>query len=263
MNTHDTIQPVILPGESEFAVTQPDGSQLRGYFHDSGSGPVGVFVHGFRSHCNGEKSLAFARHALGQGRSWLRFDMRGHGLSDGALEDQVVSFALADLQAVLNLTGDRKLIMLGSSMGGWMSLLAAMREPQRVIGMVLIAPAFNFVQKNFATLPAEVLATWQRDRHMYFPDAYGNEPYAVDFAIIEDALQYDVLSIPVDLDIPLHIIHGEADIVIPLSNTHEFIDNVQSDRLVLETVPDGDHRLTDHIPLITSHLDRVWQEARS
>jgi fermentation-respiration switch protein FrsA (DUF1100 family) len=98
---------------------------------------------------------------------------------------------------------------------------------------------------------------------MYFPDAYGNEPYAVDFAIIEDALQYDVLSIPVDLDIPLHIIHGEADIVIPLSNTHEFIDNVQSDRLVLETVPDGDHRLTDHIPLITSHLDRVWQEARS
>ena len=141
-----------------------------------------------------------------------------------------------------------------------MSLLASLQVPDRVVGMVLIAPAFNFVQNNFATLPADILAAWQRDRLMSFPDAYGGEPYAVDYSIIEDAAGYDVLSQPVELDVPLHIIHGDGDVVIPLSNSHDFIANARAQRLVLEVVPDGDHRLTDHIPLIASHLDRVWPE---
>lgn len=260
MNMYETIEPVLLPGEHEFAISQPDGSQVRGYYHDTGSGPVGVFVHGFRSHCNGEKSMAFARHAREQGWSWLRYDARGHGLSDGKLENQYISDALEDMQAVFDFTADRPLVLLASSMGGWISLLAAQRASQRVLGMVLIAPAFNFIQQNFGSLPEDILSAWERDGHMIFPDAYGGEPYTVEFPIIKDALPYDVLESPVEIDVPLHIIHGEEDIVVPLASTQQFISNVQADDLVLEVVPGGDHRLTDHIPLITRHLDRVWQE---
>jgi len=260
MNMYEPIEPVLLPGERSFELTQPDGSQVRGYFHDTGNGPVGVFVHGFRSQCNGEKSMAFARHAREQGWSWLRFDMRGHGLSDGALEKQYISDALADLQAVFSFTVERPLILLASSMGGWISLLAALRAPARVMGIVMIAPAFNFIQQNFGNLPADILAVWERNGTMNFPDAYGGEPYTVEFPIIEDARPYDVLASPVEIDMPLHIIHGDKDVVVPLASTQLFISNARADGLVLEVVPGGDHRLTDHIPLITRHLDRVWQE---
>lgn len=260
---YESIEPVLLPGEHEFALMQPDGSLVRGYFHDSGSGPVGVFVHGFRSHCNGEKSMAFARHAREQGWSWLRYDARGHGLSDGKLENQYMSDALADLQAVFDYTAERPLVLLASSMGGWISLLAAQRAPGRVMGMVMIAPAFNFIQQNFGILPADILAAWERDGCMSFPDAYGGEPYSVEFPIIEDALPYDVLESPVNVDIPLHIIHGDCDVVVPLASTQKFISNAHADDLVLEVVAGGDHRLTDHIPLITRHLDRMWQEIQS
>jgi len=261
MNTSIPIEPVLLPGEKRFELVQPDGSVLRGCFHDSGAGPVGVYVHGFRSHSNGEKALSIARDAMDKGRSWLRFDLRGHGLSDGEMVDQNISSGIEDLMAVSGLLRDRPLILVGSSMGGWISLLAALRNPQRVAGMVLMAPAFNFIQRNFATLPAEVLAKWRRDGRMTFPDAYDREPYTVAYSLMEDAAQYDVLDTDVRLDMPEHIIHGDADEIVPLSTTREFDNNARAHRLVLDIVPGGDHRLLEHVPLIIDHIDQVWQES--
>ena len=106
--------PLALPGEQSFSVVADGDQSVRGYFHDSGSGPVGVFLHGFRSHCNGEKSLAVARHAIDKGRSWARFDMRGHGIADGELAEQDISSALADLSAVLEFLPDRPLLLIRS-----------------------------------------------------------------------------------------------------------------------------------------------------
>ena len=263
MNFQQPIQPVTLPGEEAFELLQPDGDHVRGYFHDSGRGPVGVFVHGFRSHCNGEKSLAVARHAREQGWSWLRFDLRGHGLSGGDLARQNVTSALSDLHAVFEYTAGRELILLGSSMGGWISTLASLGSPQRVLGMVLIAPAFNFVQRNFATLPAEVLALWKHEGRMSFPDAYDREPYTLEYSIIEDAWRYDVLDRAVEIDMPVHIVHGDDDSIVPLASTHQFIANARAENLELEVIPGGDHRLMEHLELIICHLDRVWLETES
>jgi pimeloyl-ACP methyl ester carboxylesterase len=263
MNTTASTHTAQLPGEIPFALTQPDGARLRGCFRDSGSELVGIYVHGFRSDCNGEKALAFARHAHARGWSWLRFDMRGHGLSDGELGEQNISKGLADLLAVFEYTQGRPVLLMASSMGGWLSLLASLRDPARVRGMVLIAPAFNFVQERFATLPAHVLSAWRRDGSMSFPDDYGNELYSVAFSTLADAEQYDVLNRPVELGMPVHIVHGEKDAIVPLAIVNRFIDNVRANRLILDVVPGGDHRLTDHIPLIKRHLDRVWQEIPS
>jgi len=252
-------QPVLLPGEQPLALQMKNGEQLRGYFHNTGKGPVGIYLHGFRSHCNGEKALEIARHAITMDRSWLRFDLRGHGQSDGKLKDQVISSGLDDLLCVLDSIVDRTFILHGSSMGGWISLLAALRRKQRVSGMMLIAPAFNFVQNNLSNLPSPVLKRWHAERYMSFPDAYGNKPYSLRYDIIKDADQYDVQDTQIELDIPVHIVHGENDPIIPIANTEKFIRCAQIPELVYETIPDGEHRLTDHLSLIIRHIDSLWQ----
>ena len=126
--------------------------------------------------------------------------------------------------------------------------------------MMLIAPAFNFVQNNLANLPKTVLEHWQAETYMSFPDAYGEEPYSLRYDIIDDALPFDVLNNDVSIDVPLHIVHGENDPIIPIGNTEKFINHARLPKLVFERIPGGEHRLTDRVPLIISHIDSIWQE---
>ncbi len=260
LNMSEFVTPVILPGEKEIRLIQPDGESIRGYFYDTGNGPVGIYLHGFRSHCNGEKSLQFAQRAISMDRSWLRFDLRGHGRSDGDLKDQIISSGVSDLLRVIDWVIDRPLILHGSSMGGWISLLATMRRKPRISGMMLIAPAFNFVQHSLSTLPVQILQQWKAETYMSFPDAYGGEPYTLRYDIMQDAEQYDVMNTDISIDIPLHIVHGENDPIIPITYTDKFIRHAHLPGLIFERIPKGDHRLTDHIPLIISHIDCIWQE---
>lgn len=249
-----------LPGEQPFAVCLHGGEVLRGFFHDTGKDPVGIYLHGFRSHCNGEKALQIARHAISKQRSWLRFDLRGHGNSDGELRNQLISSGLSDLLSIVDWLGHRPLILHGSSMGGWISLLAAQRRQPRIKAMMLIAPAFNYIQNNLGTLPIEVKNKWQADTYMSFPDAYGEEPYSLRYDIMQDAEQYDVMHTNVDIGIPLHIVHGENDPIISITRTENFIQHAHLPKLNFERIPGGDHRLTEHIPLIIRHIDALWQE---
>jgi len=260
MNTLEIATPVILPGEKEISINLPGGESVRGYFYESGSDPVGIYLHGFRSQCNGEKALRYARHAISRNRSWLRFDLRGHGISDGELKDQIISSGLTDLLSVIDSIVDRPLVLHGSSMGGWISVLAALRRKQRISAMMLIAPAFNFVQNTLSTLPLPVRQQWQQETYMTFPDAYGREPYSLRHDIMLDAEQYDVLGINITFDGPIHIVHGENDPIIPIANTNKFIRQARLPQLTFESVPNGDHRLTDHNPLIIRHIDMLWQE---
>lgn len=252
--------PAALPGEQTFALAAKAEQIVRGYFHDSGSGPIGVFLHGFRSHCNGEKSVAIARHAIARGRSWARFDLRGHGISDGLLAEQDISSALADLAAVLQSLPRRPLVLMGSSMGGWIMLLAALRLRERIAGLLLLAPAINFVQQNFASLPASVLSAWQARGYMTFPDAYAGEPYTLKYGLLADAARYDVMNQSLTLDCPVHVLHGENDEIVPLANSQRFISHALMPRLQFEVIPGGDHRLTDHVPVILRHIDELWRE---
>ena len=254
------VTPTLLPGEKEISFSQNTGEKIRACFYDTGKGPVGIYLHGFRSHSNGEKALLIAQHAIDMNRSWLRFDLRGHGQSDGLLSEQIISSGLSDLLLVIDTITDRPLILIGSSMGGWLSLLATLRRRERIAGMMLIAPAFNFVQNNLANLNKAILQQWQAEIYRSFPDAYGDEPYSLRYDIIDDARPFDIFSLKVSLDIPLHIVHGENDPIIPIENTEKFIRHAFLPRLVFERIAEGEHRLTDYIPLIISHIDRIWLE---
>lgn len=248
----------VLSTETPVSIAVDNTRRLRGYFRDA-HGPVGVFVHGFRSHCGGEKSLALAEYAAIRRRPWLRFDLSSHGLSDGTFDEFRVSKALRDLETVLDWLGGRSVVLVGSSLGGWLCALAALRHPKRVRGALLMAPAFNFVRYYLALLPEAERAQWQATGKRTFEDRYGGPPFTVDYETVTDALAYDVYASPLRFGCPLEIIHGADDEVVPVASSREFVRRAAAPWLRLTEVPGGDHRLSDRIPLLCEHIDGLWR----
>jgi pimeloyl-ACP methyl ester carboxylesterase len=247
--------------ERDFIVETAPGIRVRGHMLDFSSDPVGVFLHGFRSDCDGSKAIALAQHAEQRGYSWLRFDLSGHGLSDGDFTAFTITDALRDTLAVLKALAPRPVILVGSSLGGWLSVLAAQHAPRQVQAMLLIAPAFNFIQHFLADLPAEDLRRWARRGFRRFSDPYQATTYTLGYEIVRGLHRYDVLSEPVRLDCPLSILHGDQDELLPLTNTMRFADLARAPALRVKVVAGGDHRLTSAIPRMCAELDRIWETA--
>lgn len=251
--------------EFDWQFCYPDGICLRGALLDDstrGEGDAGIYIHGFRSDAAGTKAMALARHAAAQGRSWLRFDLRGHGRSDGAFGDFSISAMLADVEAVITqLRAQRrgKFYLVGSSMGAWLAVLAALRHPDRLKGLLLLAPGFNFIQRHFDTLSAADRMAWQRRGSFPFMDRYGGNSYSLAYAAVEDARKYDVLASPVALACAVTIVHGERDELVPMAPVQRFFDALSAPAKRLVGVPQGDHRLSGFEPLICAELDRMWQ----
>lgn len=245
--------------ERDFTVKTAPENRVRGHILDSNSDPVGVFLHGYRSECEGSKSIALAQHAECRGYSWVRFDLSGHGRSDGDFTEFTITNALRDTLAVLEALAPRPVVLVGSSLGGWLSVLAAQRVPQQVRAMLLIAPAFNFVQNFLADLPAEDLRQWAHQGLRHFSDPYRTTTYALSYEIVRKIDRYDVLSAPVRLECPLTILHGDQDEILPLANTLSFAERTQAPALRVEVVAGGDHRLLSSIPRMCAELDRIWE----
>ncbi len=248
-----------IANERDFTVETTPDNRVRGHIVDFSSDPVGVFLHGFRSDCDGSKAVALAQHAEQRGYSWVRFDLSGHGRSDGDFTAFTITDALRDTLAVLKALAPRPVILVGSSLGGWLSVLAAQRAPQQVQAMLLIAPAFNFVQNFLADLAAGDLHHWQQNGVRRFADPYQATTYSLGYEVVHGVHRYDVLSEPVRLHCPLTIFHGDQDEILPLTNTMRFADRAQVPALRVEVVAGGDHRLTSAIPRICAELDRIWE----
>lgn len=234
-------------------------ARLAGYAHDTGTGPVGIFVHGFRSDCRGEKATALAEHAILRGYSWVRFDLAGHGQSSGQFATARLSDWLADLRALADHYAPRPLVLVGSSLGAWLAVLLA-RESPAVGGLVLLAPAFNFLQRGYAALPPERQVRWRDEGRLTLPDPYGapGATYELEYGLVEDAVRHDVLSAPVSVSCPVAIIHGRDDELVPVAISETFFRELRAPHKELVVVPAGDHRLTGAATQILSAVDRVW-----
>ncbi|MDA8390133.1 MAG: alpha/beta hydrolase [Gammaproteobacteria bacterium] len=234
-------------------------TEIAGYAHDTGTGPVGIFVHGFRSDCQGEKATALAEHAIARRYSWVRFDLAGHGASGGRFPAERLSTWLANLRALANRYAPRPLLLVGSSLGAWLAVLLA-RERPAVGGLVLLAPAFNFLQRGYAALPPGLQDRWRAEGRLELPDPYGlpGATYELEYGLIEDAAHHDVLSAPVSVRCPVVIIHGRDDELVPLAIGETFFGQLCAPHKELVVVPAGDHRLTVALPEILSAVDRVW-----
>jgi len=208
------------------------------------SGLTYVWLCGFKSDITGSKVQQLEAWAKAQGHGFLAFDYSGHGESDGAFEDGTISQWREDALDAIDALTDGPLILVGSSMGGWMALLAGLARRERLAGMVLIAPAPDFTQKLMwpeftPRQQEEIMQTGQTLR----PSDYG-DPYPITKALIEDGRTWQLLDAPIDLECPIRILQGGEDPDVPWRHAFRLVEAISSPDLVFTLIKDGDHRLS-------------------
>ncbi|MEC7288892.1 MAG: alpha/beta hydrolase [Pseudomonadota bacterium] len=222
----------------------PQGRQLAYRYSPPSTDLTYVWLSGFKSDMTGTKVTVLEGWAKQQGHGFLAFDYSGHGVSGGRFEDGTVSAWREDALAAIETLTKGRLVLVGSSMGGWMALLAALALKSRVAGMVLIAPAPDFTQKlmwpEFS--PAQQTEIMEQGQTLR-PSDYG-DPYPITRALIEDGRQWALLDSTIDLACPIRILQGQQDPDVPWQHAFKLVDALTSTDLVFTLIKDGDHRLS-------------------
>lgn len=222
----------------------PQGRRLAYRYSQPRTGLTYVWLSGFKSDMSGSKVTVLEAWAQEQGHGFLAFDYSGHGLSGGAFEDGTISAWREDALAAIEQHTNGQLVLVGSSMGGWMALLAALALADRVAAMVLIAPAPDFTQKlMWPEFSAEQQAEILEQGLTLRPSDYG-DPYPITRDLIEDGKQWALLDEPIALTLPIRILQGMQDPDVPWRHAFKLVDALQSDDVVFSLIKDGDHRLS-------------------
>jgi pimeloyl-ACP methyl ester carboxylesterase len=221
-----------------------DGAHLAWRAVD-GAGPTVVWLGGFMSDMTGTKAQALADWAQASGRSYLRFDYSGHGESEGEFRDQTITRWRADSLCVIEALTEGPLVLVGSSMGGWLACLVAAAVPERIGAMVLIAPAADFTEKLMKPgLPPEAHAALRDEAVWLRPSEYGDGPYPITRELLEDGARWSILEGSVPVEAPVRILQGGADPDVPWTHALELANQIKGEDVVFTLIRDGDHRLS-------------------
>lgn len=211
----------------------------------AGPGPTVVWLGGLHSDMDGSKAQALHHWAAGTGNGFLRFDYRGHGRSDVAFEACTIDMWRDDAIEVIDRLTDGQLVLVGSSMGAWMALLAQRARPERIAGLFLIAPAPDFTEVlMWQSFPPEVRAEIEANGSWLRPSAYDGAGYIITHALIESGRANLVLDRPIRFDGPVRLLQGQADPDVPWQNTLDLVSRFTSADVRLTLIKDGDHRLS-------------------
>lgn len=225
-------------------LTRPDGETLA-YLAHPGQGPTIVWAGGFRSDMTGNKAAALAAWAQDRGHAYIRFDYFAHGQSSGDWAKATISRWREDCLAIINDCTAGPLILIGSSMGAWLATLAALARPDRVKGLLAIAPALDFTETLMqarmdaaARQDLEIKGVWMR------PSAYGGAPYPITRLLLEDGRRHLLLGQPIALTLPVRILHGMKDTDVPWQHGLAFAERLEADDADFTLIKEGDHRLS-------------------
>jgi pimeloyl-ACP methyl ester carboxylesterase len=210
------------------------------YCQRPGGGPTIIFLPGYGSDMTGGKATALDAHAAATGRAMLRFDYAGCGASEGAFAAQTLEDWLGDTLAMIDARTEGPLIMVGSSMGGWLMLLAALARPQRVAGVVGIAAAPDFTDWSFDEAQRAELA---RAGVLIEPSDY-ETPTVTTHGFWQSGQRQLLLAGEIAIDAPVRLLHGQNDDVVPWRIALALAERLRSADVQLTLVKDGDHRLS-------------------
>ncbi|MFC3124107.1 alpha/beta hydrolase [Pseudoroseomonas globiformis] len=209
-----------------------------------GAGPGVVFLGGFRSDMEGTKAIALRDHCAARGQAFLRFDYAGHGTSGGAFEDGCIGDWAEDAAFLVGRLTEGPQILVGSSMGGWISLLLAKRSLVPVHALIGIAAAPDFTERlmwpGFSAAQREALL---RDGALHIESPYG-PPVPLTLKLIEDGRNHLVLDAPIPLDHPVRLLQGQRDAEVPWQFALEIAAKLAGDDVQITLIKDGDHRLS-------------------
>ena len=227
--------------------------------------PGVVFLGGFKSDMTGTKALALEEWARTKGRAFVRFDYTGHGASSGQFLDGCIGDWARDTRDVLSALTEGPQILVGSSMGGWISLLVARALPERVAGLVGIAAAPDFTEIGmWAGMNKATRARLMEEGRIEEPSAYSDEPYVISRGLIEDGRSQLVLNQPLALPFPVRLLHGTADVDVPMDWPLRLLEHAACPDMRLLLLKGSDHRLSepDDLAAIQAAVEEVTARAQ-
>ena len=230
------------------------------YSQTKGDGPGVVFLGGFRSDKEGTKAVFLEDWAKRRGRAFLRFDYSGHGQSSGDFLEGSIGDWFEDAVAIIEALTEGPQILVGSSMGGWISLLIARDRPDLVSGLVTIAAAPDFTEDSmWAGFDADQRAEMERLGRVELPSEYSEGPYVITRHLIEEGRKRLILRDPLHLPFPTRFLQGTADPDVELSVAHRLLEHATGEDIRLTLVKGADHRFSDPdcLALIVAAVDDV------
>ena len=220
------------------------GRRLAYHRHD-GQGPGVVFLGGLRSDMTGTKAVYLEDWARVQGRAFLRFDYSGHGQSSGDFTEGCIGDWAEDAAAAITALTEGPQVLVGSSMGGWISLLIAKRMQERLAGLVTIAAAPDFTEDGmWAEWSDAQRQACMAEGRVALASDYG-APMIITRRMIEDGRDQLVLRAPLRLDMPVRMLQGTADADVHVAVALRLLDHLEGGDIRLELVKGADHRFSD------------------
>jgi len=242
----------------------PEGRRIA-YDRVGGAAPGVVFLGGFRSDKEGTKALALEDWARKAGRAFLRFDYSGHGASSGDFLDGAIGDWFEDARAaILGLTEGPQ-VLVGSSMGGWISLLMARAHPDKVAGLVTVAAAPDFTEDGmWGRFSDDQRRALMEEGQVALPSDYSEEPYIITRRLIEEGRGRLVLRAPLSLPMPVRMLQGTADADVPVDVALRLLDHAEGGDMRLTLVKGADHRFStpECLKLIEVSVMEVVERAR-
>jgi len=229
-------QPAIL--------TRADGATIA-YRRRAGHAPTVVFLCGFNSDMNGAKAEALDGFCATRGQAFLRFDYFAHGASSGDFTQATIGRFLADTLEVVDRLTAGKLVLVGSSIGGWLMLLAALARRERVQALLGIAAAPDATEDlMWGRFPPELRAKILAEGAARVPSKYSEAGYLITRLLIEEGRAHLVMRGAIGLDCPVRLLHGMADPDVPWQTSLALANRLASGDVQVSLVKDGDHRLS-------------------
>ena len=251
------------------AVGEQPTSRRIAYLRSAGTilgRPGIVWLCGLKSEMTSTKAAAVSSWAADRGLACLRLDYSGHGQSEGKFEDGTVSRWLEEVRAGFSRLSEGPQVLVGSSMGGYMALLLlrsllaeAPEEAERIKALVLIAPAWDMTELMWQNFPSSARRDIEASGVYLRPSRYGDGPYPITRAFIEDGRKHLIGSSSFDPGRPVYILHGLQDPDVPWEHTLDLVAHLGGDWVRVEAVPDGEHRLSrpEDIDLLLKTIARA------
>ncbi|QPO09875.1 MULTISPECIES: carboxylesterase [Sulfitobacter] len=236
----------------------PQGRRLA-YHKTEGTGPCVVFLGGLKSDMMGTKAVFLEDWAKREGRAFLRFDYSGHGESSGAFTEGCIGDWAEDTLAAVEALTEGPILPVGSSMGGWQSLLLVRALPARIAGLVTIAAAPDFTEDGYwASFTEAQKKTLAETGQVELPSDY-MEPYIITRRMIEDGRKQLVLRDPLHLPFPTRFLQGTADTAVSVATAVRLLEHAQGPDMQLQLVKDADHRFSDDrcLELLIQAVEKV------
>ncbi len=222
--------------------------------------PSVMFLHGLMSHMNGTKAVFIENYCKKHNYNFITFDNFGHGKSSGNFLDETIGSWFMGVELVLNKLVIQPTIIIGSSMGAWLAILAAIKFPSKICGVVALAPAIDFTETIWENLTEIQKRQMQQQKWLEVGGRNCNDKYPISYQLILEAKNHLLLnSNSINLKKPIHLIHGMLDIDVPYTISSKLVEKITSDIVVMKLIKDGHHNLAreSDLVIIANSLEEI------